>query len=267
MALDSLRHHDEPNESSVKAWLGQLQQLRAELLQANPVWRCFHCGFASSDAEEARAHFGESADDKALCLEWQTMDSAKELQATIQQLNSERDENHRLRERIDNLEDHVKGIGAAIASRFKNCRTIDEAWHAYDAQEGRMLSAVEQSETMRAALVAIRDADDCESLDVAMTLSDRAIAMDPHETVTAIKVWREKAELWDALRREMEDATQADTGIELNFDFESSSYTLSRGNSVAINASSKSLEGIFRACSVARAAISSIAGHSGEVKP
>jgi hypothetical protein len=31
------------------------------------TWRCFHCGFATSNEQEARDHFGESSDDLTLC--------------------------------------------------------------------------------------------------------------------------------------------------------------------------------------------------------
>lgn len=147
----------EPAEH-LAAYINNLRTLwreKAELFDAaceeslTETWTCFHCGFRTCDHAEARAHFGDGPDDAALCVEWSQMDGAKELQAKIQELNSQQDENRRLLEKIEGLEFQVDGVEAAIASRFKNCRTIDEAWHAYDSMEGRALAAEEHAKDLK----------------------------------------------------------------------------------------------------------------------
>lgn len=60
-----------------------------------PKWRCFHCGFATSDPQQARAHFGEYGEgDPALCLHWAELDEAgrvSELQDCLIELEATRE--------------------------------------------------------------------------------------------------------------------------------------------------------------------------------
>lgn len=58
-------------------------------------WRCFHCGFETSDHEEARSHFSDGDGDPALCLFWASMDDAErahEYQQMVLELNATREE-------------------------------------------------------------------------------------------------------------------------------------------------------------------------------
>lgn len=64
----------------------------------NGPWECFHCGFKTSDPQEATAHFGDRDDAQEFtptCQWWQRMDEgerAQEFQTLIQELNAERDQ-------------------------------------------------------------------------------------------------------------------------------------------------------------------------------
>lgn len=110
------------------------------------LWRCFHCGFETSDEREAAAHFGDRDEVEALCQTWQTLNAdgrAQEYQSIQRELTAERDDNRRLRGRVEDLEYQVDGQHAAIASfrPFRECTTISQIFHVYDSMEGRALAS------------------------------------------------------------------------------------------------------------------------------
>lgn len=107
-------------------------------------WRCFHCGFETIHRAEAAAHFGDDDDGQPICLDWMKLNADERIaayQGVIKELDAERDENTRLRERAESLEHRVNGIEAEVGSRFKGCRTVNEAWCQFDSMEGRALLA------------------------------------------------------------------------------------------------------------------------------
>jgi len=129
------------------------EQDTEKILAAIP-WRCFHCDFITTDPAEAAAHFGEVDDPEEftpICKWWAGMpdsERAETLQDTLKQLNAERDENARLRMRVEDLEYQVEGQIHAIHSykpfREANCRTIYDIFCLYDSMEGRALAAEEK---------------------------------------------------------------------------------------------------------------------------
>lgn len=85
------------------------------------AWCCFHCGFETSDYQEAEAHFGERDDPeefKPLCRWWKRMSSEERgqaLQDTIQELAAEREENARMRTQVEGLEEALRAQREWIA--------------------------------------------------------------------------------------------------------------------------------------------------------
>lgn len=68
------------------------------------MWRCFHCGFETSDKNEARSHFGDDSGDPALCLFWNSLDDAErahEYQQMVLELNATREDVIRLNVEIE----------------------------------------------------------------------------------------------------------------------------------------------------------------------
>lgn len=69
-------------------------------------WRCFHCDFATTDRNEAEAHFGDRDDPeecKPICKWWDRMtedERVGELQQALQDLNYERRENYALDQQL-----------------------------------------------------------------------------------------------------------------------------------------------------------------------
>jgi len=119
----------------------ELQELKQH------CWNCFHCGFATDDPREAASHFGDRDDEEPMCLHWSRLSTEERLgqfQSLQQELDAERDENAQLRTKIEGLEYRVEGIESQVASRFKGCRSINDAFHLYDSMEGRALAAEER---------------------------------------------------------------------------------------------------------------------------
>ena len=148
---DWARNH-EYEDDAIQSANERISELEAQLAVEKETWRCFHCGFETADRAEAEAHFGDRDDAeefKPLCRWWASM-SAEErgetLQDTIEQLNSERDENAVLRSKIEGLEYRVHGIASEIKSfkPFRDCESIHQVFHVYDSMEGRMLVAEEK---------------------------------------------------------------------------------------------------------------------------
>jgi hypothetical protein len=92
------------------------------------------------------------------------------LQDTIEQLNSERDENAVLRSKIDGLEYRIHGIVSEIKSfkPFRDCESIHQVFHVYDSMEGRMLVAeeklAERDRQLKTAREALEELDSKSSL-------------------------------------------------------------------------------------------------------
>lgn len=110
-------------------------------------WLCFHCGFQTSDHREAASHFGDSDDERPLCVTWSALNAegkASEYQSALRELNAERDENLVLKTKIEGLEYRLSAFENLLYSRFPNCRTLDQAFNMYDSMEGRALAAEER---------------------------------------------------------------------------------------------------------------------------
>jgi hypothetical protein len=69
-------------------------------------WRCFFCDFATTNCDEAEAHFGDrddTAEFKPVCKWWANTDESERkytLQDTLRDLNYERMENHKQYQQI-----------------------------------------------------------------------------------------------------------------------------------------------------------------------
>jgi hypothetical protein len=109
--------HDELKWGRNKEFLGGKEiivcgRCREEIIPNSPpaqtpksplqdYWRCFHCDFATRDAAEAEAHFGERDDAeefKPICKWWASLDAGEKidtLQTCLQDLNYERMENYK----------------------------------------------------------------------------------------------------------------------------------------------------------------------------
>lgn len=82
---------------------------QAEVEQLRATWRCFHCGFESSDTRDAEAHFGERDDAEEFtptCKWWQRMgldERVVEFQDLLKELNLEREDNANLSNELDKI--------------------------------------------------------------------------------------------------------------------------------------------------------------------
>lgn len=107
------------------------------------AWVCFHCGYQADNEVDASAHFGDR-DDPALCRTWAELNSdgkLAELQSLTAELSAEREQNvfHRLV--IEGLEYRLLEYENLAASRFKGCKSLNDAFKMYDSMEGRALTA------------------------------------------------------------------------------------------------------------------------------
>lgn len=139
----------------------RIAELEVQLADEKQTWRCFHCGFETSDRKEASGHFGEFGEEYPLCIHWSDLDAdgkASEFQSINAELEGEREENLKLRQQVEQLEYLTGSQEAAISSRFKGCRTINEAFFKYDSMEGRALAAEERIAALEAALQVAREA-------------------------------------------------------------------------------------------------------------
>ena len=94
-----------------------------------PAWRCFHCGFETSDEKEARAHFGDDSDDQALCVMWASIDDAERAHA-YQQLTLE----------LDATREEVFSLNAAIENESS------EGMRAFRELEAKMHREIRRAE-------------------------------------------------------------------------------------------------------------------------
>lgn len=148
-AVQALQAHN-----ALPALLEANERLEGELAEARKAYRCFHCGFETTDAKEAAGHFGDRDDMAPLCLDWSELDAdgrASEYQNVCGSLNSEREENCNLRTKIEGLEYQVEGQRSEIHSfkPFRECDTIQQVFNVYDSMEGRALAAEKQRDQAR----------------------------------------------------------------------------------------------------------------------
>lgn len=153
----------------------QIADLEAQLADEKQTWRCFHCGFETSDRKEASGHFGEFGEEYPLCIHWSDLDAdgkASEFQSINAELEGEREENLKLRQQVEQLEYLTGSQEADISSRFKGCRTINEAFFKYDSMEGRALAAEARIAALEAALQEIAEVCDGGDGEVDLWLND-----------------------------------------------------------------------------------------------
>lgn len=127
--------------------------------QMNPVkWVCFHCGFETSNSGEAEAHFGERDDTQEFtptCIWWSKLSAEariQEFQDLRQQLNAEQIECGSQNIKIEGLEFRLLEFENLLGSRFKGCKSINDAFNLYDSMEGRALAAEADARRLRRAL-------------------------------------------------------------------------------------------------------------------
>jgi hypothetical protein len=128
---------------------------------AEKTWRCFNCGFETQDRAEALAHFGDRDEGESLCITWDDLNvdgRAQEYQSRVEERNATEEENTKLRQENEALEDRLGGIEGEIASRFKGCRTVNDAFNLYDSMEGRALASEERAETAEAQVGKLAEA-------------------------------------------------------------------------------------------------------------
>ena len=133
------------NHIELRAALAEDEEIQQAAKES--LWRCFHCGFETSDHKEGAAHFGDRDDESPICITWASLSVEERLgeyQALTRELNGERDENARLRSREEYLEFRLLEFENLLGSRFKGCRTINDAYNLYDSMEGRALAAEER---------------------------------------------------------------------------------------------------------------------------
>ena len=138
----------------------RIAELEAQLSSEKQTWRCFRCGFETSDKTEASGHFGEFGEEYPLCIHWSDLDAdgkASEFQSINAELECAREENRKLRRQVEQLEYLTGSQEADISSRFKGCRTINEAFFKYDSMEGRALAAEERIAALETALQVARE--------------------------------------------------------------------------------------------------------------
>lgn len=130
----------------VSRLLTQLATQAQALKEAQATWRCFHCGFETSDRGKAEAHFADDSGGMALCQAWGSwtdQERLEQLQSVALELNRERDDNATQRIKIEGLEFRVEGQISEIHSfaPFRKCDSIHQVFHVYDSMEGRALLA------------------------------------------------------------------------------------------------------------------------------
>lgn len=135
-------------ESERSRALADVAELEARLM-ASEKWICFHCGFETSDRDEAHAHFGDRDDAEEFtptCTWWAKLtaeERAQEIQDLLQQITAEQNDNGLLRSQIEGLEHQAKGQLHEIQGfkAFSKCTSVTEVFQLYDSMEGRALLA------------------------------------------------------------------------------------------------------------------------------
>lgn len=132
----------------------ELKQRVEELSKVPEKWRCFHCGFETSDEKEAAAHFGDQDNATTLCADWAEYTTHDEKLAHCQQLekelSSERDENWKLCQSNDALQYQVDSFESAIQSfkPFRGCHNVQDIFNLYDTLEGLKVVAEKRVEEL-----------------------------------------------------------------------------------------------------------------------
>ena len=85
-------------------WLKEAKKfILADMEAEKKKWKCYNCGFETSDKTQAEAHFSGEEGEVALCVEWANMDSSERVRAyqelTIE-LNETREENITLEAKV-----------------------------------------------------------------------------------------------------------------------------------------------------------------------
>lgn len=143
--------------TALPAAVREIERLRAE----NDTWTCFHCGFKASDRAEAAAHFGDMDDEYPLCIIWKDLDAdgrASEYQSQSRELDAEREENSALRTTNEGLEYRLLEYEDLAGSRFKGCKSLNDAFNLFDTMEGRALAAEEKIKILQAQCDELRKA-------------------------------------------------------------------------------------------------------------
>lgn len=157
-ALTECRNGHDLYRADTEARMAQFVRERDE---ARAAWRCFHCGFETTDRAEAAGHFGDRDDEHAICVTWNSLNADGKLaewQATWGQLLELQGENSRLRHKIEGLEYLLGSQEADIAQKFKGARGLTEAWQKFDSMEGRALAAEQRRDEARAEVKTLRNA-------------------------------------------------------------------------------------------------------------
>ncbi len=97
----------ESDDGNYVLYADHLSILEAE----KKTWRCFNCGFETSDKTEAEAHFGEGEGGVGLCVEWSNMDSSERVRAyqeLTMELNETREENIALEAAVKEKEKQIE---------------------------------------------------------------------------------------------------------------------------------------------------------------
>jgi len=148
VALDTYGHMSVL--SSRKQAVGLLADALVAFAQrhgARAVWKCFHCEFETSEFSEAAAHFGDRDEELPICQTWKAMNAKGrigEYQSVIGELNAERERNGQLITANEGMEFRLLEYENLVGSRFKGCRSLNDAFNLYDSMEGRALAAEER---------------------------------------------------------------------------------------------------------------------------
>ena len=106
-------------ETANRIALSAIDAARAE---AESTWRCFHCGFCTTDYEQAEAHFGDRDEEMALCVWWKEstdLERFQALQDAIEEQNAALAEVARLREKAELL-DLVQSKGWSLTNEYSD---------------------------------------------------------------------------------------------------------------------------------------------------
>lgn len=114
----------------------QKDELKEQIATLKATYRCFNCGFETTDKAEARAHFGDGEGEEAVCIHWygmEDMEQATAYQEVLGELNQERDENVKLITENKQLEAAEKKAEEQIAALEAALKGKDDmrSWERY----------------------------------------------------------------------------------------------------------------------------------------
>lgn len=87
--------------------IDSLTQAKEDLKQATETWRCFHCGFATSDPLEAEAHFGARDDEGPALCKFDDDELRKQHQEMFIELQRSRATEEQLLEELERLRSNL----------------------------------------------------------------------------------------------------------------------------------------------------------------